>query len=735
MKRTIVLLLITLAVAAWVYWMEVREGTRLRDTDQRQQAARTLTGVTSREISSFTLRPVDREAITARNVEGDWVLTRPVSTRAEDASVKRVLWDLEWTEKERTIEASALTDERLSDYGLLAPRGAIEVETTLPDMITLVVGGQAPGGQGVYVREGDDGPVHLVAANFARNLDLTVEQMRSKTIVDLAPGQMGSIKIHSEDVKAALARRQGKWNLTEPFEDHADPEVVNRFLNNAAQLKVSTFVSEAPESYEEYGLVHPESPHTVEEGTYIVIGEALGGGGRERIVHFGDVAPNGEIYAIVKGESTLFTLPAGQVAQLFVRLSDLQARRVVRVDPYALTRVTMSHGLEQVEFARRDFDWHVVKPFEAQAHNRAVADLLNYFESARILEHITPEPVLDRYGLDVPRGSFSFVEGTALPQGIIFGGEAPGGAVYAKRTDTPGVFTVSASLFDRLSRRPLDYHTRDMQKVSMDRARSVTIKRADGEFVIAPLRPAARPADWRMREPATAPVNPRVVERIILGLATTTAVDLVEKHPRDLAAYGLHEPEIKVSANLSDTPDQPRAILVGRPAEGGGRYAMLEGGDLVFTIAGEFATALRRELKEPRVLDFARTAAGRVEFVKGDIEYVAVKVDGRWMVESPEGFGVASAAIEDELLHLSRLETEKFETYTTGRLADYGLVRPQAVVRIETPQEVAAISVGDMHPRGLYYATSTTVDGVFLLDPGDLINILEPGRLFEEPAG
>lgn len=737
MKRTLILLVITLLVAGWVYWMEVREDTRLRDTEEREQASKTLLGVTSgRDISSFTLERDGAETITVRRVGEEWQLTSPVATRAEESTVKEVLWDLEFIEKERTIEESTVTDELLKEYGIEEPLGRVEVET-ITGVKRFVVGGEAPGGENVYVRQDDGGPVYLVKKDFAEMLDKTVYQMRNKTVIALVPTQVGAIRIFGPTSRAALMKKDDGWNLVEPFEDYADPETVNRFLENAMRLKVVSFVSDAPESYEEYGLPDPYAPHVIEKGRYISVGEGASAG-KQRIVHFGDRAPdeNGAkvVYALVKDESAVFTLPSELAESLFVRVPDLQARKMIRIDPYALKRVTVSHQLEQVEFAKRDFDWYIVKPYEAPADSGAVRDLLSVFSSAVMTEFITPEPVLERYGLDVPKGSFSFVEGESQARGLIFGDEAEDGGVYVTRTDTPGVFRASLALYEKLSKPPLDYHTREMQKISMDQASAITITRADGEFRLEPEGRLSGISDWKLAAPAEAPSNPLVVSKIVLGLATTTALELVERLPVDLGVYGLAEPDIKVAVAMGEGLEQPKALLVGAVTSESSRYAMFEGGEIVFTIGSDFASALGRELREAAVFDFRRGAATRVEFLAGGEKYVALKTDNEWSAESPEGFSVASAAIEDELLHLLRLEAERFVTYATGDLARYGLLKPRAVVRVEAQGRIAALSVGDMHERGYYYATSNTVEGVFLLDPGDMINVLDPERLFDRPA-
>lgn len=223
-----------------------------------------------------------------------------------------------------------------------------------------------------------------------------------------------------------------------------------------------------------------------------------------------------------------------------------------------------------------------------------------------------------------------------------------------------------------------------------------------------------------------------------MNLATTTAAELVERDPVQLALYGLDDPQIVVRVTVSGDGEKPRALLVGKRAENGQHYAMLEGGGIVFTISKGFAMSLKRELRDTMVLLFSRAQASRVEFSAGDAAFAVARDAGEWKVESPEGGSVRTAAIEDELIGLSRLRTERFVRYETAALEEYGLLKPRAVVRIETPSGIAALSIGDVAPSGHYYGASTTVEGVFLINPGDVINVMDPARLFtlaaERPA-
>ncbi|MCD6405447.1 MAG: DUF4340 domain-containing protein [Planctomycetes bacterium] len=728
MKRSIVLLVITLVVAAWVWWFEVRPKSKVHSTDDKQQLSKTLVGAKKDEIKGFTLVKAGQEPITVQLVNDEWVLAAPVQASAEEAAVKKVLWDLEWTEKMgEPIPAAKVTAQRLEAYGLDKPRGSVDVTTTTGEK-HFVIGGLNPGGELVYVREGENGPVHLVRKDFAEHLDVTVFQMRNKTVITLAPGQVRFIKIFGSS-KAVLSKDGDHWDMTDPFRDYADPEVLNTFLEAAGKLKVLSFVSDDPATYTEYGLDEPQS--------YITVGEGRGGG-KVITVNFGNNAPGEDAspemtYARIEGERAVFTLPAADVKALFVRVEDLQAKAVVRMDPYAVKKVSAAYGLRQVELAKPDFDWKIVKPFEAPADNARVKALLDTFKKARIVKYVTPEPDEARYGLDIPTGSFSYVEGDKQPVGIVFGKKAAEALVYAKRTDMPGVFTVSEDIFEELATPALDYHTKEMQTVSMNEVKALRIERGDESYRFEQEPSRDTTVNWRMVQPVEAPANTYVMMHLAIALATTRAVDLVERSPQDISLYGLDKPAIRIGFEMSSPEEAaPGTLLIGKAAESGDSYAMLEGGDVVFTVKKVFVRTLGRELRDTSVFAFTRGAAQEIEFRKGKKSWVLKKADGKWSVESPEGYAVATTAVEDELGNLAAIETSRFVSYKTEKLATYGLEKPQAVVRVISPSGVAALSVGDMAKSGHYYATSTTVEGVFLLTPGDLLCVLEPGKLIEE---
>jgi hypothetical protein len=230
-----------------------------------------------------------------------------------------------------------------------------------------------------------------------------------------------------------------------------------------------------------------------------------------------------------------------------------------------------------------------------------------------------------------------------------------------------------------------------------------------------------------------APANEAMAATIAMTLATTRAETLVERNPADLAKYGLDNPAVKVSLAMK-TGEAPAPLLVGAAADGGRRYAMLEGGDIVFTLNSTVSKAFLDEARDARIFAFSPAGASRVELYRNTDKYVFEKTGAEWSASAPEGARVEVAALARELTHLTGLQTSKFVTFETQQLAQYGLDKPQAVVRIVSGDRVAALSVGSMAPSGHYYATSSLVDGVFLLTPGDVMTVFEPRKVLAASA-
>jgi len=732
MKKSLVLLLVTLLLAAYVYYFEVRKESKTLSTDESQTLAKTLVGAQKDDIRGFTLAKVGGQPITVELVNKEWVMTAPVNASAEEATVNGVLWQLEWAEKELTVPASDVTPDRLVSYGLDKPVGSVDVVLSGKGEIRTVhflVGGPSLDAKSVYVRAESTGPVYLVKKDFADELNTTVHKMRNKTVIPLVASQVGFLKIGGVN-KATLEKKESRWNLIEPFADYADVEKVTGVLKDASSLQVISFTSDDPAKLADYGLDKPTAFVTVAESA---------AGGKSVTVNIGSAAPDAEsgdklVYAALGAGSSVFTLKSATVDKLFPAVSDLQSKSLARFDPYQLKKLTLTLGLGEIELSKPDFNWKVTRPYESDADSSAVSRVITAFQNAETSQFVTAEPERDKYGFETARGSFTSTEAGKAPLSIVFGSDAGDDTVYARRSDTPGVYRVSKDILKTLEIPALAYHTLEMQKVDVTQVDSLDIIRGEESYSLK-QQPGKFGADqWRMTAPADAPANSMMMVTLSTALAATSAVELLESTASGLTTYGLDKPAARIDFHMLDGAEAPKSLLIGKPAGQGRRYAMLDGSPFVFTIASSVARTVFDEVRDTAAFSFRPSDVSRVEFTVGEKKVTLAKSDNTWAVEEPEDMTVPKSAIDAELAELAGLATDKFVTYKSADLAQYGLEKPQAVVRVTLASGAAALSVGTLAPTGHYYATSTTVDGVFLLTPGDAAMLLAPDRLLETPV-
>ena len=75
MKKSLVLLVVTLLLAAYVYYFEIRKESKTLSTDESQTLAKTLVGAQKDDIRGFTLAKVGGQPITVELVNNEWVMT------------------------------------------------------------------------------------------------------------------------------------------------------------------------------------------------------------------------------------------------------------------------------------------------------------------------------------------------------------------------------------------------------------------------------------------------------------------------------------------------------------------------------------------------------------------------------------------------------------------------------------------------------------------------------------
>lgn len=126
MKRTtLILILLSLGLGAFVYFHEIKGSTQREEIKQNQQKIFTFT---ADDVQSLTIKTKDITLNLERSTKPEppkWVITSPISEPAKDAIVSYLMDLLVKGKSEKNL---TIPDNQLSEFGLDQPQATIEIK-------------------------------------------------------------------------------------------------------------------------------------------------------------------------------------------------------------------------------------------------------------------------------------------------------------------------------------------------------------------------------------------------------------------------------------------------------------------------------------------------------------------------------------------------------------------------------------------------------------------------------
>ena len=185
-------------------------------------------------------------------------------------------------------------------------------------------------------------------------------------------------------------------------------------------------------------------------------------------------------------------------------------------------------------------------------------------------------------------------------------GQAPRDArpVRVKFEDDPLIFGEGATVYDVSPAavgalgpdlvNPLLYRDRTMLAVHPKNVRRISLVRGQAEQTVA--RNENEKDAWVAVSPVNGQPREDVVEDVLFHVANLRAFRVEGHNVKDLGPYGLGRPETLLTLGLSGGEGIQKSLLLGSEAGAEGRYAMIQGQDVVFVLEKSVADRLARDL-------------------------------------------------------------------------------------------------------------------------------------------
>ncbi len=437
-----------------------------------------------------------------------------------------------------------------------------------------------------------------------------------------------TLEISTATHRLALEKRGDTWFVTHPIEWPANPNAVNRIVNDLQFLEHETSfqvrdLEKNGQSLADYGLDQPKLTVAFSSGSSAE--PETQSSKPETELQLGDTTKDGiRLYVLSPDHSRIHVVNQSLARSLALTFEELHADALFTIPVFearSLNLQTPPPATLRVRLRRDGSRWTFEAPISARASKNATELAINGLNALRVRSFITENPPAplpsDRPELRVS------LEGNGRRETLLLGAAigptaAPTGAAaspdieyYAQLEGRDAVFTVSIpaalkSVLDRAQvtlreTRILDFDPRAVTSVTLAAPGQppVTLQR---------LETGPQPADsaaWQIvlrgdgtQGPQTLTAERSAVTRLLEQLSLLAAQRFESDAPRDadLEAWGFNRPEREISLSIPGQP--PITFQIGLPAQPNGTaYVRTGASPSIYAIDQEF---LRELPAQPR---------------------------------------------------------------------------------------------------------------------------------------
>lgn len=570
----------------------------------------------------------------------------------------------------------------------------------------------------------------------------TVEaQRQAGNVLNFDRDKLEGIAIQNGEDKIALRREQGKWRLAEPVKDQADNAAVDNLISDLENWRregtiPAKEVTADKGRMNEFGLVQPKLRMRL-----------LGPGAPPEILFGKDTAFEGTMY-VRFAESKDVILAAQTVRNnISKKPDDFRDRKLTDLTTAQVTRAVLKSPAGEIELAKKNERWEIVKPLQARGDDQKIGDLLAQITNARVQEFVADDSGdLHAYGLSEPRGSITIYEagdksarrtdssggeeGRTLQIGAV--AEKIKEAVYARYLPRRAVYALPQKTEEILNARPNDLRDRHLVRLDTNNLDRINLEAAGHPKIVL----ARKEQNWTIASRDNQPANGDEVRRLVDTLNQEQVTKFVADTASDLAKYGLDQPQLRLtfssfaSENTAETGAGEHPFLTLS-------FGKIEGKEVYARVGEEpFIVAVNHELlgriwvdplqwQEVAIFKFKPNEIHRLSRVTDREESLVRNGPNDWNWIKGEG-AIDSNDLESLLNTLSSLRAVRWLGATT---AAQGFDQPQLVVTFTTSPDDKALhklTIGNRTEEGMWSAKIDGRDGTFLISNPDFTALKLP---------
>jgi hypothetical protein len=491
LSTTLVLLAIAIGLGIFVWVLDRRSpGNRGRARSAY------LVDLDRNDVTQLEIENGDTKTRLQKTSDG-WRLTAPMADRADPKVIDTLLYSAQFLKRSDSITNLGKGDQKrnyLKQFGVLRSRLILRCIGKQTN-VELQFGGETAVEGSCYVRVDSKDDVFVTDNDLKNIVSKPPDFFRDHELTPFLAPEIDRIVLTQAAGEIELIRQQDQWQIERPIKARASQAAVSRMLKKISETPVLQFQDE-----EAGGEFETEtSPSAI---------SLFSGQSKIKIACGAPVSNQpGHIYVRVSDRPSTFIVEESLAQTLDQRPNDLRDRKIVRLNPDLIDRITINtKGQPSAQLSRKEGRWVISGQNDAPADTDAVNRLFNTLNSNDVSRFVSDSASdLINYGLDAPSLEFAFSsyssENTAEENAgetrlaTLAIGRAENETYYARVEEEPYIVALPKRIVDQLPTNDFSFRSHEILNLPRTELASVEItkkgatvvltRNAKGQWVVA----------------------------------------------------------------------------------------------------------------------------------------------------------------------------------------------------------------------------------------------------------
>lgn len=430
-KSTLILLLVAVGLGVFVYFYEYKGGEK---REQAEADRKKIFQFKEEDISRLSINRAG-ETLTFERRDNDWVMTQPITTKADQSNLSSLITNLTTSQIDRKLPASA---DKLAGYGLEQPAVTLTITLNSGEQRQIKFGNKDFAGTSVYALIDGGQEVAMVPAYLFDSVDKSPFDWRDKAVLDVAFEQVTALELTTPTGHFQLIKQGDQWQLQQPRSLPADSGEVSSIVSQLTSARMTEVVAEQSSDLRPYGLDKPTISATLRTQK-----------GDEQMLMLGK--KDGEYYfGKTNTKSTVFKLASDVHTTLDVTLFKLRNKKPAIFKQDEITRIHLKNEHQTIVCEKSGDKWLIKQPTEQKDKEVRAYEIFTplTINDAKEIFDVPPKQAAAALINPLVEVQLTKTDGQVI---IISFSKKVGEFVYVKNSLAPAVMKFEGSLLDQLN--------------------------------------------------------------------------------------------------------------------------------------------------------------------------------------------------------------------------------------------------------------------------------------------